>query len=399
VESNNVIVNAGGDCIAIDKSTSLTNWSSTGSAGYCSPYAVTVGGQRTVVFHSGSKVAGVNPADGSELWYFTYINPTWPGGLVSPIIYNNQIWASEANGMGQAGFKIMNLGSGQLTAGAWTNTTCSSGANSSVLKDGYIYGLVRRGAFTGLGCVEFSTGNIMWISTNAASTRFGLLSGIVVAGDQVVIMTGTDNNYDGSGTTIGNGYLIVASATPSGYNELYRTNLFSSGSTWTSPTVSNGKLYVRNVGGTLICYDVGTTPAPGGTNVPPAEWILHYYPGTDSNQYAAVAASDTDHDGGTAWQEYVSGTDPTSSGNCLRVGIVMSDIGKILVSLPTLPATGIGYSNVTRYYNLETVTGLLNGVWQGVSGVMNITGNNSTVIYTNATPSSAGFYRIKTWLQ
>jgi hypothetical protein len=403
VVGNNVIVNAGSACIAINKSTSLTNWSCTNSASssqpfsYSAPFAVTIGTQQTVIVAAHDTVFGINPANGNVLWSFDN-----PNGLVSPVVYNNQIWASQANGYGAKGFAVMNLGSGQLTNTAWANTTSIGGMNSSVIKDGFIYGLLNPSGVntgpSGLSCIEFSTGIKKWCSTNSATTKFGLLSGIMLANDEVVVMTGTDNSqYDESGTTIGNGNLIVASATSSGYTELHRTNLMSGALfTWTSPTLANGKLYLRSQSGLLICYDVSYNASSFSNNIPPADWVDHYYSGT--NNYTNAAASDSDHDGMTAWQEYVAGTDPTNNSSCLKASISMSN-NNIVVAYPTIAATDAAYAGRSRYYGLESSTNLQPPTWVPVPGGTNVLGNNNSAIYTNNAPSGALFYRVRVMLQ
>ena len=402
VESNNVIVNAGGACIAIDKHTSLTNWTSTNYAGYSSPFALTLGSQRTVVVASYNTVSGVNPANGNVLWYFNYSSY---GGMVTPIIYNNQIFASQYYGYGGPGVVVMNLGSGQLTSIAWSNSTAISGMNTGVLTaDGYMYSLLNpTGSPTGpsgLACVQFSTGSTPWCGTNTISTRCGLLSGITLANDEVVIMTGTDAGtggpqYDESGATMGNGYLVVVSATPSVYTEWHRTNLISSSqATWTSPTLANGKLYLRAHDGTLICYDVSYSASWFSNCIPPADYLDHYFPGTN---YATAAASVAGN-GMTVWQDYVTGMNPTNNSNCLKASIFMSGTN-IIVTYPTIAATDTVYAGRARYYGLQSVTNLLNSTWQPIPGATNILGTNTTVSYTNSVPAKSGYYQVNVMLR
>jgi len=106
VEGNNVILNAGGSGIAVNKSGTGTNWTSAGiSAGYASPFAATIGAQRTVLVHGPGKYYGVDPDNGNVLWYFNFFD-TYP--TTDPIIYGDKMWVG---GLGQA---VVNLGSGQL---------------------------------------------------------------------------------------------------------------------------------------------------------------------------------------------------------------------------------------------------------------------------------------------
>jgi hypothetical protein len=403
VEGSNVIVNAGGWGVAVDKSGTRTNWTSTGVAGYGAPYAVTIGTQRTVVVFSQSGCSGVDPVTGTPLWWF-YSAGSFDPGAIAPIVYSNKLWSAQSYGPGT----VLNIGSGQLQTnnlpGNW-QTNLFSGDNGGIFYNGYLYvssyvvenwipdtnGVFQSYYFGGFQCVDFATGITQWISPNCELDDW---SSVIRAGDQLVIMSGSDQGHS-------NGNLIVVQATPAGYQELYRTNGILPGETWTSPTLANGRLYVRNnitnanTPATLICYDVSAAPG----NIPPSAWIQQYFPGTATNSYASLAASDTDGNGMTVWQDYLAGTDPTNSNSCLQVGIAISN-GNIMVTYPTLAvATGMGYTASARYYGLEFATSLINTVWEPVPGATNILGNNNPAAYTNASPTGIVFYRVKASLQ
>jgi outer membrane protein assembly factor BamB len=236
IEGSNVIVNAGSHGIAIDKSGARTNWSSSGSAGYASPFAFTRVSQRTVVLFGGNDCTGVDPSTGAVLWRLP-----WAQGMADPIIFNDKVWVSCGYGKGNA---IAALGTGLLTPGIAPNTMYSK-ENCSVLYNGFVYG-PSEGGFC---CVEFNTGTLVW---NADT--FGTESAVMMANDQLVIMNGANGG--------GNGDLVIVQAVTNGYTEVFRSNsIFSAGYTWTAPTLANGRLYIRNNDvssgkSTLICYDV-----------------------------------------------------------------------------------------------------------------------------------------------
>ena len=398
VEGSNVIVNAGDSGVAIDKSGSRTNWTSSGVAGYGAPYAVTVGTQRTVVVFSQSGCSGVDPASGTLLWWY-YSAGSFDPGAIAPIIYSNKLWSAQSYGPAT----VVNIGSGNLLMdnepGEWqTNLLC--GDSGGILYNGYIYqssypaqiyvpgtGMVYSG---GIKCVEFATGITQWTSPGY---EFDDWSSVMRAGDQLVLMTGSDEGAS-------NGNLVVAQATPAGYQEVYRANGILPGETWTCPTLSNGRLYVRNntttpnTPATLICYNVSAAT----NNIPPAAWIQNYYFGTASNNYASLAASVASN-GMTVWQNYLAGTNPTNSSSSLQVGIVFSN-SSIAVTYPTLSVvTGLGYTATARCYGLESSSNLLSGTWQAVVGATNVLGNNTAAVYTNASPNASMFYRVRATLQ
>ena len=53
----------------------------------------------------------------------------------------------------------------------------------------------------------------------------------------------------------GKGTLRVAEASPSGYTELAQTRVLKR-TNWTPPVFVNGRIYVRNVMGDIVCIDV-----------------------------------------------------------------------------------------------------------------------------------------------
>ena len=53
------------------------------------------------------------------------------------------------------------------------------------------------------------------------------------------------------------GDLIVAEASPAAYTEIGRATVFSTGTCWNGPTLSDGRVYVRSENGTLVCLDLG----------------------------------------------------------------------------------------------------------------------------------------------
>ncbi len=94
-----------------------------------------------------------------------------------------------------------------------------------------------------LKCLDLE-GNERW------RTR-GLGNGAIsAAGDRLVITTST-------------GELILADASAEGFVERSRTKLFDQGTFWCPPSISGGRVYVRNGLGTLACIDYRPTERSG----------------------------------------------------------------------------------------------------------------------------------------
>jgi autotransporter-associated beta strand protein len=244
VEGNMVIVNALGHGVAFDKTTHNIVWGTNDvrDCGYSSPFAVTLGGTRTVVIWGGNEISGVDPLTGSVLWDYS-----WRGyNTMDPIITNNQMIAATVNG--DNGCDLINLGArtGQITSASrtWINGAFTPWVNCPVLYNNAIYGIVNSGA--GLMCLNFSDGVMKW-NRNEFSDK----GSVTVVGGNLLALND-------------NGDLIVIQTVTNAYTEIHRTNLFTGASFMTTPTISNGRMYVKTHEGTLAVYQVGVLG--GGAN-------------------------------------------------------------------------------------------------------------------------------------
>jgi len=116
-----------------------------------------------------------------------------------------------------------------------------------------------------------------------------------------------------------------------------------------------------------------------------------------SGNYDAAELTDPDGDGVPAWQDYILGADPANPGSVLKAGIQRGGSG-IVISFPSLSASGLDYAGKTRYYSWETTTNLFGGAWLPVANETNIAGANVTVSFTNSISDRKLYYRVKAML-
>ncbi len=122
--------------------------------------------------------------------------------------------------------------SGALTARkVWENTSMKNKFNSSVLSDGFIYGL-DEGI---LACLDVKTGERKW-----KGGRYGYGQVILASGHLIV--------------TSDTGDLALVRATPDQYTEVAKFSALE-GKTWNYPAISNGRLLVRNQT-QMACFDI-----------------------------------------------------------------------------------------------------------------------------------------------
>ncbi len=127
----------------------------------------------------------------------------------------------------------------------------------------------------------------------------------------------------------------------------------------------------------------------------PDSWQSSWF--GSANSPTAAPSADADGDGFTNLEEYFAGTNPTAPNS--SPGLTISRVsGKTLVSFNAVRASGIGFSETVRVFDLIGCTNLLTGEWPGVVGYTNIIGNNQSVTFTNATGSNT-FYKLQIRVQ
>ncbi|HEV7398062.1 MAG TPA: PQQ-binding-like beta-propeller repeat protein, partial [Pyrinomonadaceae bacterium] len=189
---------------------------------YVSPMLVTLAGRRQILVVSASRVFGLAPEDGALLWSNGW--DTSMGINVSqPIIVDkNRFFISSGYGKGAALIEVQGSGKSFTARTIWENINMKNKFNSSVLHQGYVYGL-DEGILT---CVDVNTGERKW-----KGGRYGY-GQVLVANGNLIIMS------DG-------GELALVRATPDQYSELTRFKAIE-GKTWNYPAIAGGRLLVRN---------------------------------------------------------------------------------------------------------------------------------------------------------
>ncbi|MBN1669649.1 MAG: tyrosine-protein phosphatase [Kiritimatiellae bacterium] len=110
-------------------------------------------------------------------------------------------------------------------------------------------------------------------------------------------------------------------------------------------------------------------------------------------------SGDPDGDGLCNLEEYIAGTDPRQNGSWFAVDVGLVD-GRIVVSFPTVTASGAGYDGLTRHYALEQRIGTdPAAAWLAVAGYEDVPGTGMTAAYTSADAEAHACYRARVWLQ
>ena len=236
IVDDKVIVLPGGannkSVVAYNKMTGAPVWKSlSDQQAYVSPMLVELAGRRQIIIVSASRVLGVVPETGALLWSYPW--DTSMGINVSqPIIVDrNRFFISSGYGKGAALVEVKGTGQSLTATTIWENVNMKNKFNSSVLYNGYVYGL-DEGILT---CLDVNTGDRKW-----KGGRYGYGQVLVASGNLIV--------------TSDSGELALVKASPDGYTELARFSALQ-GKTWNYPAIADGRLLVRNAN-EMAAYDI-----------------------------------------------------------------------------------------------------------------------------------------------
>jgi outer membrane protein assembly factor BamB len=227
IVDDKVIVLPGGSngksIVAYNKVSGAPVWKSQSDPqAYVSPMLMTLAGRRQIVVVSSSRILGLVPEDGSLLWSYDW--DTDMGINVSqPIpVDKNRFFISAGYGKGAALVEVSGSGNSLTAKTIWENVNMKNKFNSSVLHEGYVYGL-DEGILT---CLEVNSGARKW-----KGGRYGYGQVILASGHLII--------------TSDKGELVLVKASPDQFTEVARFAALE-GQTWNYPAIANGKLLVRN---------------------------------------------------------------------------------------------------------------------------------------------------------
>jgi outer membrane protein assembly factor BamB len=236
IVDDKVIVLPGGSpgksIVAYNRLTGARVWSTLNDrTAYTSPMLVKLAGKRQILVATSSRVVGLTPEDGSMLWQFPW-DVSYGVSAAQPVIVNeNRFIISGGYGKGSALVEVTPGGQGYEARKLWENITMKNKFNSSVLHNGFLYGL-DEGILT---CVDVETGERKW-----KDGRYGYGQVLLAKGHLIVITE--------------EGELALVKATPDKYEELAKFEAIE-GKTWNNPAIAGGRLLVRNQT-QMACFDL-----------------------------------------------------------------------------------------------------------------------------------------------
>ena len=219
---------AAGAVVKIDKHTGQVVWRTLEDGGgmhgsaFSSPVWYAPFGQNQLVVQTRTTLAGLDPADGTELWSEEI--PAFRGmNIVTPSILEDSVFTSSYGGKSLRFVLSANSGSIDVQE-VWTNKA-QGYMSSPVVIDGHVYLHLRNQRFT---CIDLATGETKW-----TTTPFGKYWSMIVNGDRILAL---DQK----------GELLLIHASPEKFN-LIDTRNISDEETWAHLAVAGKTLFVREL--------------------------------------------------------------------------------------------------------------------------------------------------------
>jgi outer membrane protein assembly factor BamB len=215
---------AGQSVVAYDRRTGKRVWSAlTDQQAYSSPMLVTLARVHQIIAFSASRVMGLSPVGGELLWEYPWKTQFDINAAQPLVVGENRVFVSSGYGTGAAVIELTAMDRGFSVREVWRNIRMKNQFTSSVLHEGFIYGLDE----SILACVDAATGDLKW-----KGGRYGYGQVLLASGHLIVLTEDGD--------------LALVRATPERHEEIVRFPALE-GKTWNHPALAGGYLLVRNI--------------------------------------------------------------------------------------------------------------------------------------------------------
>ena len=146
-----------------------------------------------------------------------------------PIVNNGKIFISSGY---NTGCSLLTF-TGAALKRVYKNKKMCNQFNTSVLRDGYLFGFSGNTGGGKLVCMELATGNVQW-------SQGGLGTGSVLLAGKTLVILGEK------------GKLVLANVSSKKFSPIQQTQILNA-RCWTMPTYAEGLLYLRDEKGNVVC--------------------------------------------------------------------------------------------------------------------------------------------------
>ena len=232
--ADRILINAGGNILALRKNNGAVIWRSEGDdAGYSSAVVQKIGNVNQAIFFTSARVLGVDVNTGRHLWNYGQV-ANRVANIATPIVRGNRVFLSSDYGTGSALLELTpSGGEGVAVKEVYFTRQMKNHHATSVLVGDHLYGFDSAI----LTAMNFDTGKVAWQNRSVGK------GSLVFADERLYLYS--------EGGVVG-----LAEASPAGYSEHGRFQLTTGRlPTWSHPIVSGGKLFLRDQD-KIYAYDI-----------------------------------------------------------------------------------------------------------------------------------------------
>lgn len=234
------------------------------------PMPCVLGGEPTVLVHTGPELCGIDPRDGSLKWSFDFasatgLEATFCQSIATPVVVGDRVYTHYFNDPQPSRFLCVQIKDNEPRL-IWTNDTLALWYHSAVGHDGMIFGFDQRNSRgvkseeprpDDLGrfqCIDMDDGKLLWSTDRLsaiepkpdgwhAKVRSKLFEGtFTIAGGRVIAVDKFGH------------LLVTAKVDRNGWSPLSSLPM-NLGDQYATPVLANGRLYVR-AGCEMVCFDL-----------------------------------------------------------------------------------------------------------------------------------------------
>ncbi len=240
--------------VAFDAKTGEERWRALDDRGnYSAPIVIDQAGQRVLVYWSGDRVVGLDPATGEEHWSVDFPSTRMPLGVASPVLAGEHLFLSGF----YDGSLLLRLDQSELAAEkVWSRRGQNERSTDALhviigtplVLGQHVYGVDSYGE---LRCLELASGDRIWEDQTAVPRSRWSTIHMVQRGEKTWMFNER-------------GELLLAELSPEGFSELGRVKLIEptrgqlnrrDGVCWSHPAFANRHVFVRT-DEELACFDL-----------------------------------------------------------------------------------------------------------------------------------------------
>ncbi len=219
----------GASAVALNKLTGEIIWKAGDEpASYSSPIVITPGDNPSVAFFNAFGLVVRTARDGRELWRFPW-KTSYDVNAATPIPVGDAVFISSGYNHGAALVRAV----GGKPEVVWESKAMRNQINSSVLWQGHVYGFDE----SSFNCLDVQTGAVKW-------KKPGLGKGSLILADGKLVILSEK------------GQLVVARPSPEKFESLAEAQVLGKDRCWVVPTLSHGRIFVKNNLGETAAYDL-----------------------------------------------------------------------------------------------------------------------------------------------